>query len=306
MKNCIFIALFMAVFSGLASANVGLLVEFPNGTVYTTCVSISDGANAYQIFKKASLDSEWSDDGQWGRALCRINGVGSDPAGAGCSDWVYYWAFSLAMDRDNDWTTHSPVGFTAGSCWNRDWTTPSFDGHYCAKDGDVLGFQYTDDFPSGYPEFMSFDEICPKNEGRRDRVILRSSEPYWKKYAEDCNIEYAKYLAPQNLVAMCEEHKADLLLLNNTTISAEELSSKPKIEKEIPYGYSPKIITDLSAPFSISFYLNNTLIGITIKVNGASYTTNNGTISFNIAHGDYLVELNVPGFKEFRKIFRIG
>lgn len=300
---------FAATLAGFASADIGLLVEFPNGTVYTECISVSEGANAYQIFKKTDLEMDWSDDGVWGRALCMIDGIGSSPAGDGCADWSSYWSFSLAMDKDNSWTTHTPVGFTAGGCWNRDYETPSFDGHYCAKDGDVLGFEYTDDFPSGYPKFASFDEICPKTKetDAKKRRILRSSAPYWRRYATECGIEYSDYITPQNLIKKCEDRKAELVL-NNTTVIAEGFSNTPKAEGMIYVDYSPKVITDLSAPFNLSFYSNTSaLSGVKVLVNNASYTTNEkGVISLSVTLGDYLIDVNLPGFKEFRRIFRIG
>ena len=80
----------------LALGDIGVIVEFPNGTVYSDCVGVSDGKNTYQILQATDLDAGWSDDGTWGRALCKINGVGSDPSGDACSDWSSYWAFSLS------------------------------------------------------------------------------------------------------------------------------------------------------------------------------------------------------------------
>jgi hypothetical protein len=51
-----------------------------------------------------------------------------------------------------------PVGWDAGdTCWNRD--SLSYDGHYCARDGDVLGYAYG---PWGtQPVHKSLSEICP-------------------------------------------------------------------------------------------------------------------------------------------------
>jgi len=192
---------------GCASAKVGVLVEFPGGDLYIDCVDISENSSAYSILQKTSLELDWTNDGAWGRALCKIDDTGSDPAGDSCSDWSSYWAFSLSLNKDSSWTTHAPVGFTMGGCWNRDYTTPSYDGHYCAQDGDVIGLHYTNSFPSGYPEFKSFYSICEESPPRKDRVILRSSLKYWTEYALSCGLEFDRTTSPQNIRYLCRKLK---------------------------------------------------------------------------------------------------
>jgi hypothetical protein len=321
MKKLVFLLCFLALMS-FASAKVGVVVEFPNGTVYTECVSVSDGKSAYDILGKSSLDSDWTDDGMWGRALCMIDGVGSEPSGDACSDWSSYWAFSLSLDGDNGWTTHSPVGFTAGGCWNRDYETPSYDGHYCAQGGDVIGFEYTDDFPSGYPKFRSFAEICPEKEkekGPRQKQILRSSRPYWKKFAADCGIVYNESLAPQTLRRLCDENLRAINYAaepgsaleenatNGTAASGSAESNEPSL-RPLAYDYKPKVIEDFNEPFRVFFSSEGfVLSGLSVIVNGRNYTTSeDGTISFGIGLGDYLVTAGYPGFENLSVIFRIG
>jgi|GEM_PF-2728404 len=143
-------------------ADVAVVVEFPDGCVRTDCVSISDGSSGYSVIQRSDFDALWSDEGPWGRGLCKINDIGTEKQGANCEWTSYYWAFSLALDGDGSWTMHSPVGHTAGDCWDRD--PASFEGHYCAQDGDVLGYEFTNEFPSGYPRFVSFDQICGSDE----------------------------------------------------------------------------------------------------------------------------------------------
>jgi hypothetical protein len=150
-----FLALLIAVLLGGAAADVGVVVELPDGTVYTECVDVSDGSSAYSVMQKTDLDLEWSEEGQYGRMLCMINGVGDPVAGTMCGYSGSYWGFQLALGSASSWH-YSPVGFGAGDCWDRDFE--SFEGHYCAQHGDVLGFAY-----GGFgaePEFFGFDEIC--------------------------------------------------------------------------------------------------------------------------------------------------
>jgi len=301
-------------FASIASANVGIIVEFPNGTVYTQCVSVSDGKDTYDVLGKTELDAEWTGNGQWGRGLCMIDGVGSEPAGDACSDWNSYWAFSLALDKDGSWTTHSPVGFTMGECWNRDYETPSFDGHYCTKDGDVIGLHYTNEFPSGYPKFTSFDEICQETDsdnGPQKKAMLMSSRPYWRAYAEGCGINFTDMVSPQELRKRCDEHQAELFALGNGSIAAEMFSEgigEAGLIQAINFDYSPKVLNSLPALFIINFSSENEpLVNREVTVNGRILITDSsGSISFTVENGDYLVELAPTGFAPFSKIFRIG
>jgi len=57
---------------------------------------------------------------------------------------------------------------------------------------------------------------------RLPQKLLRSSRPYYQRYAKDCGIEYTNKLPPQNLRALCREHRANLLALElNSTIEVE-------------------------------------------------------------------------------------
>ena len=244
--NRLFLPVLVLALAGLSCAEVGVVVELPNGSIIPRCVSVPDGSSAYRILRSTGLETEWSDDGPWGRALCKIEGVGSEPVGTACSDWNSYWAFSLSLNRSDGWTCHSPVGFTAGGCWNRDYRTPSYEGHYCARDGDVLGFHFTDNFPSGYPEFLSFADICGEkpNRGPVQKKILQSSRPFWRRYAEDCGIEYTDRIPPQNLARRCREHRAEqqkaeeFSQKNNTDIIAEGFGGSSL--RGVEYDTTPK------------------------------------------------------------------
>jgi hypothetical protein len=258
----------------------------------------------------------------WGRALCKIDGIGSDPVGDACSDWSSYWAFSLSLDRDNGWTTHSPVGFTAGSCWNRDYETPSYDGHYCAQDGDVIGLHYTNAFPSGHPDFESFASICEPEEeytGPIRKTLLMSSRPYWKEYCENCGIPYDQTMYPQNLRNLCEEKLAKMNGTSNLTGNVTDAinitdnetdlnitNTTPRLGK-ISYTYSPKEIF-AGRLFTVLFSTGGVfLTNLPVTVNGVSYTTDPyGAVSFKIESGDYLVEASYPGFENLRVIFRFA
>ncbi len=288
----------LALLSASAVADVGLVVEFPDGSVHTECVEVSDGASAYSILKSSGLESGWSSSSEWGHALCMINGVGSAPAGDACSDWSSYWAFSLALDGDGGWTAHSPVGYDAGGCWNRDYETPSYDGHYCAQDGDVLGFHFTDEFPSGHPEFSSFGEICTKQDdaGPVRKTLLMTSRPFWKSYTGKCGIPYDETLAPQNIVRMCKDKMAQ----DAAALAARGCDSL----KEMSYTYSPHVITMPGEIFTIRFPIP---AGATVFVNGAELKTyEDGSVSFSVRNGEYLVELAYPCYKDFKKRFVIG
>ncbi len=100
------------------------------------CVEIDEGVSGYQLIKEISWNTEWQDE----LYLCKVNDIGNDPSN--CFGGSKGWLYTIAMG--GEWVP--PLVLLNGSdgCWNRD--KDSSDGHYCTKDGDVLGLVYTADF----------------------------------------------------------------------------------------------------------------------------------------------------------------
>ncbi|MFH1506145.1 MAG: hypothetical protein ABIE94_04135 [archaeon] len=154
MKHLVFILAFLLAIGSSYAANLGVVVEFPAGTIHQECISVPENTDGYEALQETSLDIGWSDDSLFGHALCNIEGVGDNVVGTGCAWGSEYWGFFIA--NNNDWQ-YSPVGFDGpGNCWNND--VNSWDGHYCARQGDVIGLSY-----GSYgtePTFFPYDEIC--------------------------------------------------------------------------------------------------------------------------------------------------
>ena len=136
------------------AARVGVAVKYQNGTTYTECVQVNAGADGYQTLEESALALIWSPAGMWGHGLCGIEGVGCPSDNCYCTS--DYWGFLLTEKGKSGWE-YMPVGFDAPSaCWNHDYG--SYDGHYCAADGDVVGLAYG---PWGtQPDQITFTEIC--------------------------------------------------------------------------------------------------------------------------------------------------
>ena len=137
-------------FASLAAAKVGLVVEFPNGSLYRGCIDISDGSNGKDVLSFVGLIPNGSTHPEYGFFLKCIKNF--------CDGDGNFWAFSLMPAGETEWI-HTPVGIGPGgslsaSCWNRD--VSSFDGHYCSLNGDVLGFSLSENFP----QKTSFLELC--------------------------------------------------------------------------------------------------------------------------------------------------
>ena len=139
----------------VSAENVGVLIHFPDGSNHIQCISASENANGYELLSKLSLFTLWAGPGPFGHQLCQINGIGDSVSGTGCSYSGKYWRF--LKGTKNNWE-YMPVGFNGGtSCWNND--INSFDGHYCAKENDLIALSYGK-FDDPKPSFKNFDEIC--------------------------------------------------------------------------------------------------------------------------------------------------
>ena len=130
-KKALIAALLALILAATAQAErIGVVVTFPDGTTHKECIETEDNASAYEIMQQTSLPLGWSYDSTWGHGMCSINSIGCPEDNCYCSS--DYWGFYIGT---GSWH-YSPVGFDAGDCWNRDWN--SWDGHYCARDGDLI------------------------------------------------------------------------------------------------------------------------------------------------------------------------
>ncbi len=175
MKNAkiLTVVLAMVVLLRLVSAaNVGVVVTYPNGTDFKQCVGANTNSNGYEILNEANLNVGWSNHAEWGHSPCNINGVGLDVVGDSCK-WSLgttdYWSFSIV---DGESWKYSATGWDAqgDSCWDRvyDYVRVRHD-HYCAVQGDVLGFAYG---PYGKePTFYNYDNVCPNKLGIKELKV---------------------------------------------------------------------------------------------------------------------------------------
>jgi hypothetical protein len=103
----------------------------------------------------------------YGHALCKIKGYGNEPTAEGCVFGSQSWAYWMIKNASSSWMS-VPVGQDGGeNCWNRD--PFSWDGHYCAANGDLIGYVYGAYDPETYaaPQMRTrsptFDRICSAN-----------------------------------------------------------------------------------------------------------------------------------------------
>jgi hypothetical protein len=142
----------------VSAANIGIIVEFEDGSVMTECVNVADNTQGYDVVERAVFDILWSPESIFGQLICRIEGEGTDVKGNFCEFFGDFWNFNILKGGDNEWM-HSPVGHNGpGGCWNRKET--SFAGHYCAVDRDVLGYKFGPGAEE--PPFRAYGQVCEK------------------------------------------------------------------------------------------------------------------------------------------------
>jgi len=143
--------------SGAENITVGLVVKFPDNSTVTECVQVPEYSDGMEIFEKSGINVNGSDNADWGFMLSCINNNCS-PA-----DWSWWWGFNLIKINETTWNS-MPVGTGPGGalndfCWNRNYS--SYDGHYCAQEGDVLGFAASN---AGNLENYNLTGICLKQD----------------------------------------------------------------------------------------------------------------------------------------------
>ena len=130
-----------------SSARIAVVIEYPEGGTYKKCVTAEESANAYDVLKKSGIDTQWSNPGDAGHFLCAINDIGCPQENCLCSDKS--WNFYIKEAAKDSWEYSMKLYDGGTSC----------DEHYCAKDGDMLGFAYG---PYGTePGSYIYKAICP-------------------------------------------------------------------------------------------------------------------------------------------------
>jgi hypothetical protein len=147
MKAYSTLLILLMLASSAAAISVGFAIQYPDGTVDKGCLNLPEDADGYTTLQNTSINLTWHDSGPaLGRGLCAIDGVGCPAENCWCTN--KYWGFYIRNLGESDWT-YSPVGFDGGT---------SCGEHYCAKEGDVLGFAYGE--YGTKPGLVSFDEVC--------------------------------------------------------------------------------------------------------------------------------------------------
>ncbi len=162
-------ALMLYLVSNACAVKVGVIVEFPDGEVIDRCVTVEENENGYEVLQKTGLSIEWSYHELWGHGLCKIRDTGCPGDDCWCSS--SYWNFYIA--DNGDWE-YSPTGFDSGN---------SCSEHYCAQEGDILGFAYGD--YGTEPAYIKHREICEK---RKKRTFIISA-PEEIHAGEEINIK---------------------------------------------------------------------------------------------------------------------
>jgi hypothetical protein len=147
-KKMIFgIALMLFCMNAAAAINVGFVIQYPDGSVDRGCLNPPEDENGYMVLESTGINLTWHDSGAaLGHGLCAIDGVGCPQENCWCTD--KYWGFYIRRAGETDWT-YSAVGFDGGNSCNE---------HYCAKEGDAVGFAYGT-FGTK-PLSFSFSDVC--------------------------------------------------------------------------------------------------------------------------------------------------
>ena len=143
-KLVIYLVLIVCLAAIASAANVCVVVYYLDKTADSKCVNIADSVDGKAALDATGFSTLWTPDSEFGQMVCKIGGVGTDVNSATgyCEYSGDFWNFVL---KDGAKWGHSPIGLNGGTqCWNRDfsWSDWSTIVHYCARDGDLIGFAF--------------------------------------------------------------------------------------------------------------------------------------------------------------------
>jgi hypothetical protein len=166
MKSLLNWIAILAVLPVCYADHVGVFISFPDDTVYAECVDLQGGSRGFELLDKTQLDVVWAGPTSFGHQLCMIEGVGDEVSGDVCSYDGEYWG--LFLRSGGSWG-YMPVGFDGGDeCWNMD--LESYDGHYCARQGDLVGLSYGEFGEE--PDDVEYGDVCRPLQLKRVRTYV--------------------------------------------------------------------------------------------------------------------------------------
>lgn len=262
MRKLFFIFLLVITISLVNAANVCVIVDYGD-EIKTNCLNVKNGVEGDKLLDSTIFDISWSAAGIYGKALCKIDNIGDEVVGDGCKWGTKYWGFYIL--KNGAWS-YMPVGFSGSvGCWNGDLS--SYDGHYCAIDGDVLGFKY-----GGYG-------ILPN----LSNTMLELNEMTIEVNGKDMDVEEGetiKKIKPESKIKISADLKNIYQNTLNVQLAAtleevqdgEDIRERSKKE-EISSGDSQELGLDFKIPSEVK--AGEYDLTILIKGedgNGASYT----------------------------------
>ncbi|GEM_PF-1117331 len=251
IKNILVLMLFFGIIvtSIVAAENIALVVELPDGILKQECVNVPKQTSAYDILGKSHLDLTWSSPSLYGHALCKIEGYGNEVSGTNCVWGNESWAFFIYDKNSQQWK-YSSVGYDVpGGC--------GF--HYCAVDGDILGWvltSYDNNWaPNNQPPLSEFQSICGLSITGIDAVIdgekernLENGAIIREKAKPGSSVEFD--VEASNLFSSSQNIKIEDAVLK-ITVEGIDYGEDLEIESEtfsIGEGRSKKVKLDFNIP----------------------------------------------------------
>jgi hypothetical protein len=131
------------------AARVGIVITQPQGVTFIKCLSVDKSLNAYEVLKYTGQDITWSPPGElWGHGLCAIEGTGCPVSNCFFCDGENAWRFYVKQWSSDSWIPYMKSFDGGNNC----------DDHYCAQDGDVMGFAYGPD--GTQPAALKYADVC--------------------------------------------------------------------------------------------------------------------------------------------------
>ncbi len=143
MNKAFIIGIATIILSALfVQADAGIVVSYKTGKVETECVRTQTTLPASKLLEQSSFDPEFSENGPFGRLICKINETGENAIGNSCEFNGKFWAFY--HNTQGKWNM-AEVGADT----------------YKTPDNSMIGFAFGDG-SEALPEFL-FDDICEKH-----------------------------------------------------------------------------------------------------------------------------------------------
>ena len=179
--NKLFFLLLLTSLAVATDIRVGISTTFPDGRTLLNCLSVNEGTSAEEILKQTQLETIFTKESQFGKALAKVGEAGCSATDPWCQCNTNCCLLWNLWYSENGKMEFSSVGYSllipknnsvVASIWGRDFDDkpPSYSIEYICENNSTI-------IQTNYSQALTCDEVPSKGQKKQTSTATQSTSP---------------------------------------------------------------------------------------------------------------------------------